>query len=809
MKRLIAYILSVFVMSGASGATASRALPSGNSNATADTTATSTSTRGDGDASRSAVSRATRSNATATSTSGTGTVSSRATAARGTTANVSSSRTGLDAATNTVGRNSTRAASSINNTAPVRRAGLTLRPSTAEVGGRATIGNTGVQTGSNVGNSVRALQSRAGTAKNQRETISEAKERLEQTAELNKSCQEQYNDCMDQFCAVVDSNQKRCSCSANLSRYTKVETAVKDANSQLNDVAQRIRYVGLSADEISAIMSATEAEEALSGSRDTSETRSMLDDIAALIKDPSSSTSSVAGTDGISLMDMNLDFSDSSDLFSLDFLNNNSSSISNLRGTELYNAAKKRCNSILTQCKDAGATKDQITSNYDLAIDRDCIAYEAGLNKMNETLVSNVRSANLMLQKARLAVLQNKNEYDAKGCIAALDACMTDEMVCGENYEKCLDPTKKYIDENGEVVLGMDVTNIRDLMYAYDNSQINTKFLTDAAGLLISDNTCKPYPVYQNGNTLTAYTDGTVGSSENDKGTYVKNVGNGSCTVAYLLQKIGTGAKSTDGGLCRAVLDKCQRYTYDSNGNYNKYNDIVVNYIQRAMVNIKSGQEKIISDYASNCMLDVAACYNQQVTQINTWTTSAAASSIKNVMNGACRNVALTCGMAIYDNNSCEMDGYTDDSPQCYIEEVSKIFYQSMLCPENSEYVSKSRTEVLELIENDGSTCSPERARSNDMTCTPIHLTGVGITGWSKDLFWSTIYSGDRIITSTDVYSAYVNEYCRCKVGYEVFGSSCVQKCGGKNMERNPTTGICVCKSGYSLKNGVCSPSGE
>ena len=34
-----------------------------------------------------------------------------------------------------------------------------------------------------------------------------------------------------------------------------VEQAVKDANAQLNEVAQNIRYVGLSADEISAIMS--------------------------------------------------------------------------------------------------------------------------------------------------------------------------------------------------------------------------------------------------------------------------------------------------------------------------------------------------------------------------------------------------------------------------------------------------------------------------------------------------------------------------------------------------------------------------
>ena len=661
-----------------------------------------------------------------------------------------SARDNLNAAVNTVGRNARVTAASVNSDPAVRRAGVTLRPSTAEVGGRAKIAGTNIQTGSNIGESVRALQSRAAsstTTATQRETIAEAKERLEQTADLNKSCQEQYNDCMDQFCAVIDSNQKRCSCSANLSRYTKVETAVKDANTQLNEVAQRIRYVGLSADEIRAIMSATEAEEALSGARDTTETRNMLADIEDLIKNPSSSTS-VAGNDSFSTLDLNLDFSDTSDLFNLDFLNNNSSSMSNLRGTDLYNAAKKRCNSILSQCKEAGATQQQLTANYDLAIDKDCIAYEQGLTKMNETLVSNVRSANLMLQKARLAVLQNKNQYDAKGCIAALDTCMTDEMVCGENYEKCLDPTKRYIDENGKVVIGQDITYIRDFMESYDNSVINTEFLRNAAatGKVVGIEACKK--------------DISGTSGENGAAN-----GDGWCAVKYLLQKIGTGVRVTE-GLCRPVLDKCQRYTYDSNNNYQPYNDIVLNYIQRAMVNIKSGQEKVIADYAANCMVDVATCYNQQVTQVNAWTSSASVGSIRNVMRGACRNVVLTCGYAIFDDceNACEYFQDSDRKTQCMescpkgdapnegdiIDAVSDMFYNSMLCPDNSTY----------------STTPKASAQNKDQ---------------------------------------YVNDLCVCNTGYEPHSSQCLSLCPA-NSERN-TYGSCVCDTGYTMKNGVCVKS--
>ena len=570
----------------------------------------------------------------------------------------SNTRGGLDMAVNTVGRNERVSSASINSDPSVRRAGLVLRPSTAEVGGRATIGDTGVQTGSNIDEQLRSVKSRASNVQATAESIAEATERLESTATLNKSCQEQYNECMDQFCAIVDANQKRCSCSANIAKYAKVEEAVKDANVQLNDVAQRIRYVGLSADEIRAIMTETEAEEVLSGTKDTSETRDMLSQIEDLIRDPKSSASYSSGDTGFGL-DIDLDFSsDSADMFSLDFLSgNNTGNLSNMRGTELYNAAKKRCNTVLNQCKQAGATVNQITGNYDLAIDKDCVAYEQGLTKMNETLVGNVRSANLMLQKARLAVLQNKNQYDAKGCIGALEACMTDDMVCGDKYYKCVDPTKRYIDEKGQVVLGQNISHITSFMKNYNNAAINTEFLTNAYGKTISDDNCKAV-------------DDTTG-------------GTGDCVVKYLLTKIGTKQKVTDEGLCRAVLDKCQNYTYDSNGTYKPYNDVVTNYIQRALVNVRAAQYNIISEYASTCMVDVANCYNQQVTQVNSWSSSASLNSIYNVMKGACRNVALTCAYAVFNDHGDTT--LCTDTETC-LTSVSEMFYNSLLCDDGEVY---------------------------------------------------------------------------------------------------------------------------
>lgn len=658
------------------------------------------------------------------------TVRANATPAR----NATPGRGGLDAAVNTVGRNSRVSDASINSDPAVRRAGLVLRPSTAEVGGRATIDNRGTQTGSNIDEVVRGMRTRVAQDAT-RESIAEATNRLEQTAALNKSCQEQYNECMDQFCAVVDANQKRCSCSANLGRYTKVEDAVKDANAQLNEVAQRIRYVGLSADEIRAILTETEAEQELSGQTDTSETRNMLEQIEAMIRDPKSSTSYSADTSSDFGLDLDLDFSsESADLFSLDFLNTDTgSSMSKMRGVDLYNAAKKRCKTVLNECANAGATTKQITGNYDLAIDKDCIAYEQGLEKMNDTLVSNVRSANLMLQKARLAVLQNQNAYDAKGCVAALESCMTDDMVCGADYYRCVDPTKQYIDENGDVVLGQNISNILEFMEKYNNAAINKDFIETAEGQKITNDAC-----------IDDADDGKTGGND------------GSCVVNYLMTKIGTGQRVTDNGLCRAVLDKCRRYTY-TDDTYNKHNDVVVNYIQRAMVNIRAAQHKIISDYASTCMVDVANCYNQQVTQVNAWSTGASVDNVYRIMRGACRNVALTCSYAIFYKDVMCLDGdqlkwgdaceaikpkNDDDS---HINAISEMFYQSLLCPDNSVYNKTGKTATVSTKQGDA---------------------------------------------QTDEEKQWVNEYCRCDDAYEKFGTSCVIDCTN-GQTRNPY-GTCV-----------------
>ncbi|MCL2538348.1 MAG: hypothetical protein FWE52_02650 [Alphaproteobacteria bacterium] len=618
-----------------------------------------------------------------------------------------------------------------NESAAVRRAGVTLRPSVAEVGGRATIpGTAGAMTGSNINNTERVARSAA--ARPTSASVAETTERLGALNALTEACRQQYMDCMDQFCNVIDANQKRCSCSARLNTYTRSERAVRDANNQLNDVAQRIRYVGLSADEIRAIMTATEAELALAGQTDTTENRQMLESIEKLIRSPETFVNE-ANT-GNALMDLDLDFTNTDSLeemFSLEMFGGGGS-FSNMRGTQLHNAAKARCRNVLNTCTAQGVNAQAITARYDMEIDKDCIAFEQGLGRMNDTLRNNVRAATQMLQKARLAVLQNQNQFDAKGCLGALEQCMSDDMVCGNDYIKCLDPSKRFIDENGEIVLGQNINNIRRTMMCFDNSKV---------GEIIAGNNAA----------------GTCPT-----GISLSTATNGFEIVRFLQSKIGMGESPTS-GMCRVVLDKCRQFSYSAGGKYNPHNDIVVNYIQRAMVNIKAGQERAISRFATTCMQDIAHCYSQQVSQVNAWSSAASVTSIHNVMRGACRNVALTCAYAVFsaDNASCPttttnnvISSSTAQQETC-IENISSLFYQSMLCTDpNSEYINTAN--------------------------------------------WTPVPSAGSILTNPNVTTpplaaallnrVFVNEKCLCNIGYGFLNGRCVLPPPNANLDPTCTS---------------------
>ena len=230
-----------------------------------------------------------------------------------------------------------------------------------------------------------------------------------------------------------------------------------EANEALQDVAQQISYIGLTKEEINTLFSQTEAEATMQKSIDRSQIKSDLDKIKGLIIDVKPSTSSATNTDiSIDLSNMlNFDLSSTGlDVSTLFNTQSNTTSITNQRGEQLYKTAAAKCKaSVLNKCQQNNANISIIINSYDMQIDQACQAYERALNKQNQELTRTVQNAKNLLQRARLMTQQQKNQYDMRGCLNALDSCIQDDMVCGTDYKYCLDPTGKYI-ADGKVVIG-------------------------------------------------------------------------------------------------------------------------------------------------------------------------------------------------------------------------------------------------------------------------------------------------------------------------------------------------------------------
>ena len=447
---------------------------------------------------------------------------------------------------------------------------------------------------------------------------------MDQLVELTDYCKAQYTACMDNFCNVLDDNQGRCSCSKNLKNYEKTETALKDATEELQNVAQKIQYIGLTADEVTTLFSETEAEETMKNKTDSSQIKTSLDKIKDMIVDVKTGASSAVSDSTMSFDLSNLlDFTISSTGFDLSALfgtaTGDTSSISNQRGEQLYKTASARCKAnVLNSCVAQGVDASVITNSYDLEMDKQCIAYERSLSDANDEMTATVRNAKIVLQKARLMVAKQKNQYDLRGCVAALDSCMQDDYVCGTDYENCLDPSGKYI-VNGEIVVG----------------SLPGKPLNDAAGSVGMFKTGL-YKTWVNGDDyawdyddnnsgdLSAYINSTLGQQTTTDTNMSK----------FLQYKIGYNTGGKNYGMCMSVLNKCQDYTYDKNGNYNPSNQVVSQYLYRTMVQIKAAQDEILSEYAENCISDVTSCLSS-----NNYDSA----NNKYVPVNACKSLITTC----------------------------------------------------------------------------------------------------------------------------------------------------------------------
>lgn len=566
--------------------------------------------------SRAAVTTPSRAAASRTARSASNTVANRpTTTVRSTTASVPGVTTRTASAQK---NNSNTARASIVQTDTVNTPLYISGDTTARVSTRST----------NVSARVPTIRVGSTTSTGTSETSTSSTISMDELAQLTDYCKAQYVACMDNFCNVLDDSQGRCSCSANLDNYAETEAALKQATADLQEVAQQIQYIGLTAEEVETLFTQTEAELQMQSSTDNSQLKNDLDKIKSLIVDVESGRASSSSSGGLSF-DLSglLDFTIDSTGFDLGSLlgmsTTDTSSISNQRGEKLYDTAAARCRaSVLNSCQAQGVDITVITNAYDLEIDKACIAYERALTESNDQMASTVRNAKSVLQRARLLVAQQKNQYDLRGCVTELDNCMQDDFVCGDDYENCLDPSGKFI-VNGEIVVGSEPGAPGDALAAiYDAWEYgDSGARKNAWGLSSSDENNEV-----SAGTLAEYITTTVTSS----------VPSGTSTdmSAFLQNKIGyhDDGDGKNYGMCIAVLNRCQDLTYEGTGQNKKYipnNNVIKEYLNRTLVQIKSAQDTILADYAEDCITDVASCLTQ-----NNYDPDGGAGQIEWIYNG-------------------------------------------------------------------------------------------------------------------------------------------------------------------------------
>ncbi len=496
---------------------------------------------------------------------------------------------------------------------------------------------------------------RASTPVITEEDISTTTSNLTALAELTDYCKAQYAACMDNYCNVLDDNQGRCSCSKNIKNYAKTEAALAAATEEFQNVVQKIKYIGLTGNQIETLFTETEAELTMKSKTDSSRLKTSLDAIKKNIVDVSTSSSSSADLNTGLSWDisglLNADFTSGFDLSSFLGQNNTSTSnVSNQRGETLYKTAQNRCRTaVLNSCTSQGIDANVITNSYDLEIDKQCVAYERSLNEANSEMRNNVTNAQFILQQARLLLAQNRNSYDLRGCVAAIDSCMQDDYVCGSDYELCLDPTGKYL-ANGEVVKG-------GTPGVSGGQNINTTPISDSGENTLdkwtSGGMYNLYSIWNYGDNKNAW---GVGKQEN-LGGYIdaeltnwksiyaksKDTTKTDSMATYLLQKIGyIDSDDKVHGMCASVMKQCQDYTYSNQASNNKKyipaNEVVRQYLASTLSKIKVQQDSILSDYAEGCRSDVQSCLST-----NGYDDSNTSSTASKTAVNACAAEITTC----------------------------------------------------------------------------------------------------------------------------------------------------------------------
>ncbi len=272
-------------------------------------------------------------------------------------------------------------------------------------------------------------------------------------------CREIFYECMDEFCANKDANLRRCACSSRSNEFNEVKKQMTDVENKMLDFNQRLLLVNMDAEDVNAINTATEGEDAFYSTRDTTTSKRALDDIAKKLNAKFGDTdSNIGGGLGAISLTLNVDAAfDTVDSFmGIDTTTKS--------GVALYNSALPICHDIAREvCTDEEISLAQ--SGYQMQIEQDCNTVKKAYQSQVDQARAKVFESGALLDMSRLDAYQTRNSDDLLTCKRKMLEMLTDTTVCGAKMEKCLDMTGRYIDPTtGAAFLSVNLADLDNMI---------------------------------------------------------------------------------------------------------------------------------------------------------------------------------------------------------------------------------------------------------------------------------------------------------------------------------------------------------
>ena len=285
-------------------------------------------------------------------------------------------------------------------------------------------------------NSARTIVSRAALG---------APEPAEKMGDGYNKCRDAYFTCMDQFCGTVNDTYRRCYCSSKLTEIQSRERALSQAANQLQDFKDlNLNVINKTANEVNAMISASEGETAQANAKDKSNSAKQLSGISDVLSKTKKKSLSTQGTLDVA-GDINAIWS-TTDLAGGD-------NLANLSGESLYNAVHAQCAEMVSESCPDTATKTMVVSAYGMYIENDCTLMVNNLDKQLVSANATIRDTEYTMGDLRLENYNSHNSSSIHECIAQVREDITANSACGTDYVHCLDITGRYLNyETGEPI---------------------------------------------------------------------------------------------------------------------------------------------------------------------------------------------------------------------------------------------------------------------------------------------------------------------------------------------------------------------